>query len=56
MWPVTAPLVMRMRGYTRGVATVTDLPYPAVRSSVMPKELRKQKVFQAEILQSTTYH
>ena len=28
--PVVVPLVMRMRGYTWGVATVSVLPYPAV--------------------------
>ena len=28
--PVAAPLLMRMHGYTGGVATVRVLPYPAV--------------------------
>ena len=32
MWPVAAPLVIRMRGYTSGVATVRVLPYPALVS------------------------
>ena len=30
VWPVAAPLVMRMCGYTGGVATRGVLPYPAI--------------------------
>ena len=29
VWPVAAPLVMCMRGYTGDVANVRVLPYPA---------------------------
>ena len=35
VWPVVAPFVMRMRGYTGGVATVRVLPYPALNRKVV---------------------
>ena len=30
LWPVAAPLVVRMQSYKRGVAIVQIFPYPAV--------------------------
>ena len=30
MWPVAAPLMVRMHGYIRGTAAVRIYPYPAL--------------------------
>ena len=35
VWPVSAPLVMCMRGYIRGVATVRIYPYPALQEIIV---------------------
>ena len=41
VWPVATPLVMRMHGYTGGVATVRVLPYPAQLSGELAKSSLK---------------